>query len=511
MDSCLLGCYWLPRWVDSGLAALRRLDPALPGFRTEDNEFKIRRRCAKFVDIIHTTFVTLGTGEKLGHADFYVNRGPIQQPGCGAEVPEFGVPLPIPLIGDTCSHSRAYFYYAESIVFPKAFLSRKCSSYPRFAMGLCNSNLLAYMGEDVSHKARGSYYLKTADGRKMPKVKDCHGAVLRRCVATDPEAFSTDGKILFCKLCEKEIPVKKMFQCEQHKATAMHKKKVEKNNEKKKQGENGKKQVLIVPVVSKSNQQDEFHSRVCQAFLKANIPLYKLEHESIRKLFHDYCSKDLPHEWTLRKKFVRAFREKHPELALPPEPILTRWGTWVLASLYYADNLEAVKEVVNMFDESDSQYIAKAKKSMASTETKAQLTFIKAYMDSIPQLISKLEYSEKELIQVVDEMKKFEDRATSWPGSIGTSVRNKLEYVLSRNPAWKTIIDISRSLKGETPETPLSYTANELSNFKYLPLVSVDVERSFSRMKQLLTDLRHSFKTENLEKHLIVQVNGFDD
>ncbi|KAF6213370.1 hypothetical protein GE061_011089 [Apolygus lucorum] len=136
-----------------------------------------------------------------------------------------------------------------------------------------------------------------------------------------------------------------------------------------------------------------------------------------------------------------------------------------------------------MFDKSDSQYIAKAKKSMASTETKAQLTFIKAYMDSTPQLISKLEYSEKELIQVVDEMKKFEDRATSWPGSIGTSVRNKLEYVLGRNPAWKTIIDISRSLKGEIPETPLSYTANELSNFKYLPLVSVDVERSFSRMK----------------------------
>ncbi|KAF6211243.1 hypothetical protein GE061_014360 [Apolygus lucorum] len=138
------------------------LDPALPGFSAEDNGFKIRRHCAKFVDIIHTTSVTFGTSEKLGHADFYVNRGPKQQPGCGAEVPEFGVPLPIPLFGDKCSHSRAYFYYAESIVFPKAFLSRKCSSYPRFAKGLCDSNLLAYMGEDVSHKARGSYYLKTA-------------------------------------------------------------------------------------------------------------------------------------------------------------------------------------------------------------------------------------------------------------------------------------------------------------------------------------------------------------
>ncbi|XP_067008919.2 uncharacterized protein [Anabrus simplex] len=31
---------------------------------------------------------------------------------------------------------------------------------------------------------------------------------------------------------------------------------------------------------------------------------------------------------------VHAFKTMHPELPLPPEPILTRWGTWILAALY---------------------------------------------------------------------------------------------------------------------------------------------------------------------------------
>ncbi|XP_068081365.1 uncharacterized protein [Anabrus simplex] len=48
---------------------------------------------------------------------------------------------------------------------------------------------------------------------------------------------------------------------------------------------------------------------------------------------------------------VRAFKMMHPEFPLPPEPILTRWGTWILVALYYAENHRAIEEVrlVEMF------------------------------------------------------------------------------------------------------------------------------------------------------------------
>ena len=43
--------------------------------------------------------------------------------------------------------------------------------------------------------------------------------------------------------------------------------------------------------------------------------------------------------------------------------------------------------------------------------------------------------------------------------------------------------------------------------FKYAPLTSVDVERSFSCLKNVFRDRRHNFKETNLEKYIIVNFN----
>jgi len=40
----------------------------------------------------------------------------------------------------------------------------------------------------------------------------------------------------------------------------------------------------------------------------------------------------------------------YPDLILPPEPIITRWGTWLLAVLYYSNNFEKIRNVVLNLD-----------------------------------------------------------------------------------------------------------------------------------------------------------------
>jgi len=50
-------------------------------------------------------------------------------------------------------------------------------------------------------------------------------------------------------------------------------------------------------------------------------------------------------------------------------------------------------------------------------------------------------------------------------------------------------------------------TINDLVYYEYSPINSVDIERSFSMFKVLLTDNRQSFQFENLKKHLVVQCN----
>jgi hypothetical protein len=47
-----------------------------------------------------------------------------------------------------------------------------------------------------------------------------------------------------------------------------------------------------------------------------------------------------------------------------------------------------------------------------------------------------------------------------------------------------------------------------LSCFKYAPITSVDVERSFSVFKNMLTDKRPSFTEDKLEMHIFIHFNN---
>ncbi|KAF0763728.1 Uncharacterized protein FWK35_00020007 [Aphis craccivora] len=56
-------------------------------------------------------------------------------------------------------------------------------------------------------------------------------------------------------------------------------------------------------------------------------------------------------------------------------------------------------------------------------------------------------------------------------------------------------------------DLPEDLTLNGLVYFKYAPITSVDVERSFSINKNMLTNNRRAFKFDNIRKCLIVQSN----
>jgi hypothetical protein len=47
-------------------------------------------------------------------------------------------------------------------------------------------------------------------------------------------------------------------------------------------------------------------------------------------------------------------------------------------------------------------------------------------------------------------------------------------------------------------------SANDLTLFKYSPITSCDVERSFSRYKVLLSDNQRSFQFDNFKMHVII-------
>jgi hypothetical protein len=54
----------------------------------------------------------------------------------------------------------------------------------------------------------------------------------------------------------------------------------------------------------------------------------------------------------------------------------------------------------------------------------------------------------------------------------------------------------------------LEKTLNVFNYFKYAPITSVDVERTFSLYKQILSNRQYNFHEHNLEIYIIINFNS---
>ncbi|KAL4119133.1 hypothetical protein QTP88_011984 [Uroleucon formosanum] len=90
-------------------------------------------------------------------------------------------------------------------------------------------------------------------------------------------------------------------------------------------------------------------------------------------------------------------------------------------------------------------------------------------------------------------------------------VQKLFNFFSSSTQRWDILMNnLKLSLKGYTSnltsmeELPEDLNGNDLAHFKYAPITSLDVERSFSRYKNVLTDNHHSFEIENIKKVLVI-------
>lgn len=85
-------------------------------------------------------------------------------------------------------------------------------------------------------------------------------------------------------------------------------------------------------------------------------------------------------------------------------------------------------------------------------------------------------------------------------------LQEKIENILNKNPGFKPLCQIDSFINGTAELLPETISANIAPKFKYCPVTSVDVERSFSTYKNILNDRRHNLTTEHLEQYLVVYV-----
>ncbi|RWR99433.1 uncharacterized protein B4U80_12659, partial [Leptotrombidium deliense] len=110
----------------------------------------------------------------------------------------------------------------------------------------------------------------------------------------------------------------------------------------------------------------------------------------------------------------------------------------------------------------------------------------------MPEQINRLEKAGTDIdiqLRIVDETL----------GLLDGFEREKLQKCLDKNP------DINWVRK-PTVDGEIDLDSKHL--IRYLPLVSVDVERSFSKYKCLLTERRHRLSKKNIEMFLFLQYNA---
>ncbi|XP_055308478.1 uncharacterized protein LOC129572534 [Sitodiplosis mosellana] len=220
----------------------------------------------------------------------------------------------------------------------------------------------------------------------------------------------------------------------------------------------------------------------------------------------------------MKKIFTKAPARKHkfqamfPGTAIPPQPIVTRWGTWTEAAVYFADHFEKIKTFLNDLDSEDAKSIKKAKLVIRVSTLKKDLAFIKANFECLVTGVTKLQGKGMPLATSLEIVESIRTSLQSMRGR--TEFLNKFDRVIARNNGFLQMKEISTILsKGKSTRQDNfidMLSPEELSCFLYAPITSCDVERTFSKYKQVLGDQRRSFSFENLKMHVVIYCNSFD-
>ncbi|XP_003738430.1 uncharacterized protein LOC100897181 [Galendromus occidentalis] len=208
---------------------------------------------------------------------------------------------------------------------------------------------------------------------------------------------------------------------------------------------------------------------------------------------------------------VEAFRAVLIGVPLPPKPILTRWGSWINAALYHAEHFEAIRSFVNDLDSTDAAAIGEAQDLYRLDSLRQDLILISANLHFVPRTITLLETSGASLQESLQHVRDFEAMINFTRRQKLYPVKQKLEFVLSRNTGLESLRQIQGVLEGSLrlEESPIAsaLSVEQVPKFKFAPIVSCDVERSFSVFKSLFRENRNGLTAAHLKEYIVIACN----
>ncbi|KAL4127330.1 hypothetical protein QTP88_011505 [Uroleucon formosanum] len=183
--------------------------------------------------------------------------------------------------------------------------------------------------------------------------------------------------------------------------------------------------------------------------------------EELENAVQDEKNRSILQTTSVKKIFLKApsrieiFKNMYPDLSLPPQPIATRWGTWLNAANYYCQNFQQIKNVVAELDATTSMYIEKAEILLENNDLKNELINISVNYYFLVDVITKLETRDLPLVESLSVVEEAVKRLEKVQGPIGDIVNAKVKNVLQKNSGLAEMKAIKSILTGISSESSL--------------------------------------------------------
>ncbi|XP_045777078.1 phospholipase A1 VesT1.02-like [Maniola jurtina] len=136
--------------LNQKIGKITALDPARPCF-TQLPQYRLNKKDANFVQVIHTSAGILGLEHAIGHTDVYVNGVTSPQPECREKA-----------VSLECDHAQSWKVFSASITNDRSLLGRQCKSWNELSNGWCSGNE-TMVGYGCNTKTRGMFLHKTQE------------------------------------------------------------------------------------------------------------------------------------------------------------------------------------------------------------------------------------------------------------------------------------------------------------------------------------------------------------
>lgn len=196
---------------------------------------------------------------------------------------------------------------------------------------------------------------------------------------------------------------------------------------------------------------------------------------------------------------IREFKKSCPCIPLPPQPILTRCGTWLEAVLYYEKYIQNIRPCILKFILQESQAIQLSQQLLSSIEIETEIKQISVNYSVVIEAISKLQNSKLSLaesLKVVHHLKYSLERLTD---TVGIRTAKKFSAILNKNPDFQKIVYIEQCLSENQDDEN-----DGIDYFKFANVTSLDVERSFSKYSHTFSPYRRCLSESSMEGLLMI-------